>query len=182
MSTATTQDNNMSVETTTEQQQQQQDEKLDSVLLCNRVVKGTKEDIEKLRRMLKRLEGKTAYRKIKHLIGHGCCMDWSIQTMAKNRVSAYQQIKKLLQHQTDDNDTIMLTQREVDSLCEYYKFFIHDVSGFYPETSPMLTVLRSAKICDDEELSKYDAVDEREIDVDEKYKNIYNMLSQKIEN
>lgn len=182
MSTAKEQENNMSVETTTEQQQQQQDEKLDSVLLCNRVVKGTKEDIEKLRRMLKRLEGKTAYRKIKHLIGNGCCMDWSIQTMAKNRVSAYQQIKELLQHQTDDNDTIMLTQREVDSLCEYYKFFIHDVQGFYPETSPMLTVLRSAKICDDEELSKYDAVDEREIDVDERYKNIYNMLSQKIEN
>ena len=46
----------------------------------------------------------------------------------------------------------------------------------------MLTVLRSAKICDDEELSKYDAVDEREIEVDERYKNIYNMLSQKIEN
>ena len=162
--------------------EQQQDEKLDTVLLCNRVVKGTKEDIDKLRRMLKRLEGKTAYRKIKHLIAQGCSLDWSIQTMSKNRASAYQQIKDLLQRQTDDNDTIMLTQREVDSLCEYYKFFIYDVQGFYPETSPMLTVLRSAKICDDEELSKYDAVDEREIEVDERYKNIYNMLSQKIEN
>jgi hypothetical protein len=179
MSTTTAQENNMSVETATEQQQ---DEKLDSVLLCNRVVKGTKEDIDKLRRMLKRLEGKTAYRKIKHLIAQGCSLDLSIQTMSKNRASSYQQIKDLLQRQTDDNDTIMLTQREVDSLCDYYKFFIHDVQGFYPETSPMLTVLRSAKICDDEELSKYDAVDEREIDVDERYKNIYNMLSQKIEN
>jgi hypothetical protein len=179
MSTTTAQENKMSVETATEQQQ---DEKLDTVLLCNRVVKGTKEDIDKLRRMLKRLEGKTAYRKIKHLIANGCSLDWSIQTMSKNRASSYQQIKDLLQHQTDDNDTIMLTQREVDSLCDYYKFFIHDVHGFYPETSPMLTVLRSAKICDDEELSKYDAVDEREIEVDERYKNIYNMLSQKIEN
>ena len=37
------QENNMTVETATEQQQ---DEKLDSVLLCNRVVKGTKEDID----------------------------------------------------------------------------------------------------------------------------------------
>jgi hypothetical protein len=157
MSTAKEQENNMSVETATEQQQ---DDTLDSVLLCNRVVKGTKEDIDKLRRKLKRLEGKTAYRKIKHLIGHGFCMDWSIQTMSKNRSSAYQQIKDLLQYQTDDNDTIMLTQREVYSLCDYYKFFKKDVDGYYSETSPMLTLLRSAKICDDEEMSKYDASDE----------------------
>ena len=173
MSTAKEQENNMSVETATERQQ-------DDILLCNSVVKGTKEDIDKLRRTLKRLEGKTAYRKIKHLIGHGFCMDWSIQTMLKNRSSAYQQITDLLQYPTDGEDIIMLTQSEVDSLCDYYKFFIHDVQGYYPETSPMLTLLRSAKICDDEEMSKYDAVDEREIEVDERYKNIYNMLSQKI--
>ena len=155
MSTTKEQENNMMVETATEQKQ---DEKLDSVLLCNRVVKGTKEDIDKLRRMLKRLEGKTAYRKIKHLIAQGCSLDWSIQTMAKNRASSYQQIKELLQHQTDDNDTIMLTQREVDSLCDYYKFFIHDVHGYYPNESSslMLILLRSAKICDEVDMSKYD--------------------------
>ena len=77
----------------------------------------------------------------------------------------------------------MLTQKEVDSLCDYYKFCIHDVHGYYPhESCRMLILLRSAKICDDEEMSKYDAVDEREIEVEERYKNIYNMLSKKIEN
>ena len=155
MSTVKEQENNMMVETATEQQQ---DEKLDTVLVCNRVVKGTKEDIDKLRRMLKRLEGKTAYRKIKHLIGHGCSMNWSIQTMSENRASSYDQIFELLHDKTDDNDTIMLTQKEVDSLCDYYKFFIYDVHGYYPNesSSRMLILLRSAKICDEVYMSKYD--------------------------
>ena len=107
---------------------------------------------------IKRLEGETAYRNIKHLIGHGCSMDWSIQTMSKNRASSYDQIFELLHHQTDDNETIMLTQKEVDSLCDYYKFFIHDVHGYYPDesSSRMLILLRSAKICDEVDMSKYD--------------------------
>jgi len=142
MSTAKEQENKMSVETATEQQQ-------DDTLLCNSVVKGTKEDIDKLQ-TLTRLKGKTAYKKIKHLIGHGYCMDWSIETMLKKRSSAYQQITDLLQYPTDDNDIIMLTQKEVDSLCDYYKFFIHDVHGYYPdENCQVLRLLRTAKICDD---------------------------------
>jgi len=134
------------------------EQKQDDILLCNSVVKGTKEDIDKLQ-TLTRLKGKTAYKKIKHLIGHGFCMDWSIETMLKNRSSAYQQITDLLQYPTDGEDIIMLTQSEVDSLCDYYKFFIHDVQGYYPEEDcRMLTLLRTAKICDDVD----DDVDESE--------------------
>jgi hypothetical protein len=106
-------------------------------------------------RCLKRLEGEIAYRNIKHLIGHGCSMDWSIETAARNYISSYDQIFKLLHHQTDDNETIMLTQKEVDSLCDYYKFCIHDVHGYYPdEKCRMLILLRSAKICDEVDMSK----------------------------
>lgn len=98
-------------------------------------------------RRIKLLEGKSAYEKIKHLIEHACSMNWNIQTWQENCASSYQQIKDLLQYQTDDNDTIMLTQREVDSLCDYYKKLIALPSI---KTSPMLTLLKSAKICDDE--------------------------------
>ena len=50
-------------------------------------------------RCLKRLEGEIAYRNIKHLIGHGCSMDWSIETAARNYISSYDQIFELLHHQ-----------------------------------------------------------------------------------
>lgn len=120
--------------------------------------KKINEELLEVLRCIKRLEGETAYRNIKHLIGHGCSMNWSIQTMSKNRASSYDQIFELLHHKTDDNDTIMLTQKEVDSLCDYYKFFIYDVHGYYPNesSSRMLILLRSAKICDEVDMSKYD--------------------------
>jgi hypothetical protein len=112
--------------------------------------KKINEELLEVSRCLTRLEGEIAYKNIKHLIGHGCSMNWSIQTAATNYISSYDQIYELLYQQTDDNETIMLTQKEVDSLCDYYKFFIHDVHGYYPdEGCRMLRLLRSANICDE---------------------------------
>ena len=123
--------------------------------------KKINEELLEVLRCIKRLEGDTAYRKIKHLIGHGCSMNWSSETAARNYISSYDQIFELLHHQTDDNETIMLTQKEVDSLCDYYKFCIHDVHGYYPdEKCRMLILLRSARICDEVDMSKYDGTEE----------------------
>jgi hypothetical protein len=141
--TAPAQENNMSAK-----------EKIQEL---NAASKKINQELHVILGCITRLEGKTAYRKIKHLIGHGCSMNWSIQTSARNIKSSYDQIQELILGQS----AIMLTQKEVDSLCDYYKFFINDVHGYYPdENCRMLKLLRAAQICDDVDMSKYDGSEE----------------------
>jgi len=81
------------------------------------------------------------YYKIESLIRNGFCMTMTIQMYSRNTTNAYDKIIELLYN--PDNT---LTTEEITLLCEYYKFIIHDVHGYYPnEDCKMYKLLRTAR-------------------------------------
>ena len=83
------------------------------------------------------------YYKIYSLIRNGFCMTMSIQMYARNTSNAFDEIIGLLYN---PDNTLTLTTEEITLLCDYYKFVIHDVHGYYPnEDCKMYNLLRGAK-------------------------------------
>jgi len=81
------------------------------------------------------------YYKIYSLIGNGFCMTMSIQMYARNTSNAFDEIIELLY-----NPENTLTTEEITLLCDYYKFVIHDVHGYYPnEDCKMYNLLKGAR-------------------------------------
>ena len=87
-----------------------------------------------------KLEYSELFYKIQSLLG-GFCLNPHIDTYYRNTRSSYQQIQDLLRDNRNE-----LPTNEIERLCDYYKFVIHDISFCYPQANnPTLTLLRSAK-------------------------------------
>ena len=87
-----------------------------------------------------KLEYSELFHKIQSLLG-GFCLNPHINSYYRNTRSSYQQIQDLLR-----DDKNKLPTNEIELLCDYYKFVIHDISSCYPSANnPTLTLLRSAK-------------------------------------
>jgi hypothetical protein len=79
---------------------------------------------------------------IKDLIFSGFCTDWSIQNYHKKSNNAFQKIKELLGDKTNT-----LSSKEIEDLCDTYRFVTYDTHGIYPkEDCVMLNLLRSATV------------------------------------
>lgn len=79
---------------------------------------------------------------IKDLIFSGFCTDWSIQNYHKKSNNAFQKIKELLGAKTNT-----LSSKEIEDLCDTYRFVKYDTHGVYPrEDCVMLNLLRSATV------------------------------------
>jgi hypothetical protein len=79
---------------------------------------------------------------IKNLIYSGFCTDWSIQNYHKKSNNAFQKIKELLGDKTNT-----LSSKEIEDLCDTYRFVTYDTHGIYPkEDCVMLNLLRSATV------------------------------------